>query len=82
MSQINTPISNKGNWHILKWYKENFGVDPLMLGLPYVEQDNPYSKKAAPMKLWEARRSFWTRQKSLFQPKFWLPYQLDYGLVG
>lgn len=40
--------------HTRKWYKENFGVDPLELGLPFVEVANPYYRSAgAPMKLWE-----------------------------
>jgi len=40
-------------WHTRKWFKENFGVDPLKLDLPYVETRNPYYAKAAPMKLWK-----------------------------
>ena len=39
-------------WHIKKWYKENYGTDPLKLGLPFKEVKNPYYSKAAPMKLW------------------------------
>ena len=39
-------------WYIRKWYKENYGADPLKLGLPFKEVKNPYYSKASPMKLW------------------------------
>jgi len=39
--------------HTLKWYKENFGVSPVALGLPFVEKKNPYYSSGSPMKLWE-----------------------------
>jgi hypothetical protein len=39
-------------WHTRKWFKENYGVDPSKLGLPFDEAENPYYSKAAPMKLW------------------------------
>lgn len=38
--------------HTRRWYKENYGVDPLKLGLPYHEAKNPYYSTASPMKLW------------------------------
>ncbi len=39
-------------FHTAKWYKENWGADPLKLGLPYEEAENPYYKSGPPMKLW------------------------------
>lgn len=38
--------------HTLKWFKENYGVNPLKLGIPFVEAPNPHYRSAAPMKLW------------------------------
>lgn len=43
----------EAKWHTRKWYKENFGVDPLELNLPFIQVKNPYYSKAAPMKLWK-----------------------------
>ncbi|MGC9100025.1 MAG: hypothetical protein ACP5HC_02005 [Caldisericum sp.] len=40
-------------WHTRRWYKENYGVDPLKLGIPFREVRNPYYRKAPPMKLWK-----------------------------
>lgn len=42
-------------WHIGRWFKENYGVDPLKLGLPFKEVKNPYYSKATPMKLWHEK---------------------------
>lgn len=42
-----------GKMHTLKWYKENFGVSPLALGLPFVEKKNPYYASSPMMKLWD-----------------------------
>lgn len=42
-------------WHIKKWYKENYGVDPIKLGLPFKEVKNPHFSTAAPMKLWHEK---------------------------
>ena len=39
--------------HTLQWYKENYGVDPLRLGIPYIEVPNPYYRSEARLKLWE-----------------------------
>lgn len=39
--------------HTLQWYKENYGVDPLRLGIPYVEVPNPYYNSEQRLKLWE-----------------------------
>jgi hypothetical protein len=43
----------KSDWHTRKWYKENYGVDPLKLTIPYIEKKNPYYSSASPMKLWK-----------------------------
>ena len=43
----------KDKWHTKRWFKENFGVDPSKLDLPYVETRNPYYAKASPMQLWK-----------------------------
>lgn len=40
-------------WHTRKWYKENYGVDPSKMGLPFEEVKNPHYSNAAPMKLWK-----------------------------
>lgn len=40
-------------WHTRKWYKENYGVDPSKLALPFEEVRNPHYSNAAPMKLWK-----------------------------
>ena len=39
--------------HTLNWYKENFGVSPLALGLPFIEKKNPHFSSGSPMKLWD-----------------------------
>ena len=43
------------SWHIKKWYKENYGVDPIKLNLLFREVKNPYFSSAAPMKLWNEK---------------------------
>jgi len=45
--------AKEDKWHTRKWYKQNFGVDPLKLNLPFIEARNPHYSKAAPMKLWK-----------------------------
>ncbi len=51
--------SNRKNkdkkWHTLKWYKKQFGIDPLKLNIPYKEVKNPHYSSAAPMRLWEEK---------------------------
>ena len=39
-------------FHTRAWFKENFGVDPLKLNIPFKTAPNPHYKNAAPMKLW------------------------------
>lgn len=40
-------------FHTRAWFKENFGVDPLKLNIPFKTAPNPHHKKAAPMKIWK-----------------------------
>jgi len=42
----------ESGWHTQRWYKENYGIDPMKLALPYKEADNPYYRTSPPMKLW------------------------------
>jgi hypothetical protein len=45
--------AKEDKWHTQKWYKENFGVDPSKLNLPFVEEENPHYSEAPSMKLWK-----------------------------
>lgn len=46
------------HWHTRKWYKENLGVDPLEMRLPFTEVPPPIRLTAAPLKLWEETEVF------------------------
>lgn len=53
MRQKPLPLKKDEKWHTSKWYKENFGVDPVKLNLPYAEVKNPHYSQGATMPLWE-----------------------------
>ncbi|MCK4526206.1 hypothetical protein KAW18_02445 [candidate division WOR-3 bacterium] len=56
MSEVFSEKNKKqDSLHIKKWYKENYGVDPIKLKLPFKEVKNPYFSSAAPMKLWDEK---------------------------